>query len=1260
MMGGDKDGGADGGAEVLLGSFDWNVSPDSSPRKRYQEYPPPPVEDQYYGHHPDGGQGGRYHHHFNYHSDRRLPAAVPHLHQYGQCGENRHHHHPNDNGTQERYHDQNSSNGCSDGSYYHYAPSYQSDRTTSKNHQLNEWHHQPNPRHCHPRLRDQGRCDSPIPHYNGGRHPRCDVQLQQQPRNHHRDDDGGHTGHRHHSRSSSPGQHQQALFPEHHIMSGHSNDNHHRYLSSPPAAILHYNEDGQREASPTAEGRLQQGRIRQPHQHVGRGGTSSPAKKINHGDVNWGTQKKRKCDKGAHRSSVFRGSPTTRDSLPQDLLLALEEDDDEEEHHQNSKNSPKNYKNSPATSGSSPPDAGNAFSSASPNNDMFVTNNSMLASDPIQIDDACLLQDPMLTDDDYLNDSNLSFRKSYDLEQMFSFIKENSGEPHASNKNEDIIQAQLSFNLGFINSKSEDAEEKNANYKHSKAGVGGTHKRRGSRGVYYNARNDLLLPCDSSQSMEGLTPINSFSVSGDNSNTKNGGLLERSIVPLNSMDGIALRAFFSSSPNTSTSSPMNAPVVHASKPQLYAHQGPARYRPPPGNSSHCNMNPSDYNGAIISTPTNGPSSGSYRNKCHDQPHLSNSPDFSGTEGIAISKGFPNKRIKLSTRHSLYPIARDLMNRTEGDYFALLKKLTPCFEGFRFKLPEIEQCYDSSNLIDCRVSGSINTVVGENDRPHNPYGSAGNGKDHGSTSANHVSHSFPRDTVLSNAQMIVAMRRISSSICAFGGSLPPRTVPPFLKSLSTSSMNSPNNIHSPSTNQAEADANVMVATIKEETSTEREQRDYYEQNLSTRYFVKEHCISWDVEMHEVITPSARSAAKDKESVSGTPKSSSNKQIGVFKKGDMTPLIEYCAPVTPHTPSSSPGSSGEASAPSTPGQLMSGKGTKVKYRCKLCGQPKQNHSCPYESSVVRSIGTMVYPAVNAFASNEPGRLAPALSEMNNFTSLLSQETSMGGGNQVGSFSGVGRPGLVAGHYRHYQHHPHRGVELHAGKLLTPDSVHWSPNTPGGLSTMSSVDPNSPGTPPTGTPGGPTSNMINTRYQGGNPRRRDYNYPLMSRTMTRTMSTPIQPPPHVPLARSMPLAPTAAVPSDILFRDTMELRREQFRVIRPPSCNTLSDGSVVGDGHTIVDCPSAYRYPAIPTPYFQRKEMGDTLLALSQKVPKLADSCAAILRNARENGEKDAWDQAVAELTTQVIIVLKCEERDYTLDGLMRHLLTLGIAC
>lgn len=209
------------------------------------------------------------------------------------------------------------------------------------------------------------------------------------------------------------------------------------------------------------------------------------------------------------------------------------------------------------------------------------------------------------------------------------------------------------------------------------------------------------------------------------------------------------------------------------------------------------------------------------------------------------------------------------------------------------------------------------------------------------------------------------------------------------------------------------------------------------------------------------------------------------------------------------------------------------------------------------------------------------------------------------------------------------------------------------------MSSIDQNSPGGSTLGTPGGPASNMMSARQHVGGMRRRDHNQSLMSRSLNYSMSmTPsVPPPPPVPHTPSMPPAPAGAIPSDVLFRDTMELKREQFRTVGATSVTVSSDGSSSGDSNDIINSTNAFRYPPIPTPFSQRKELSDALFAMSREVPSLADSCAAILRVAREN---DDWDQAVAELTTQVLVVIKCEEQDYSLEGLRRHLLMLGIAC
>lgn len=78
-----------------------------------------------------------------------------------------------------------------------------------------------------------------------------------------------------------------------------------------------------------------------------------------------------------------------------------------------------------------------------------------------------------------------------------------------------------------------------------------------------------------------------------------------------------------------------------------------------------------------------------------------------------------------------------------------------------------------------------------------------------------------------------------------------------------------------------------------------------------------------------------------------------------------------------------------APSTLSRASSMNSESSKrYKCKLCGLPKQNHVCPFRQTVLRSIGVMAYPSANAFSADEPGKVAPSLCEMNNFVLLGSQ--------------------------------------------------------------------------------------------------------------------------------------------------------------------------------------------------------------------------------------------------------------------------------
>ncbi|KAL3758112.1 hypothetical protein ACHAWU_004193 [Discostella pseudostelligera] len=1129
-------------ADGLIGSFDWNVGP------TMQQQPQQPNCNS-----EERGDGRR----------SPLPMEVPH-------------HSQQHSGGDRQYHDPGSNGIGSDQYYSSYAPSYPYYQPNENNNiRGNNNYHQ----HPQPATNPSARGRSPSPFRSGvvdpDRHHRHLHEGNDRRGNRRaQSNDPSAGGGRHLIRRNS----QQALFPEHHILSSHSKDRNDNRPDQSAAS-----------SSSSAPAR---GREDQPTRKSTRGGSRGSGRLNN-------TE--------AHRSSVFRGSPTERGagqrkrsvggSLPQELLLALEEDEDTDDAIGPTINSANRDSTNRSAAAGDGPNA--ARSTASPTNTLVASPSMPAVVDPMQVDD-CLLQESLnLNDYEDILAGSLSFRKSYDLGQVFSFMKEGgSGGAHG----------QLSFNLGFSSESNEEDNDK-ANRLNNDG--------RGGQPLY------------GSQSM-GLTPINSFSCDNNRQGSNPG------IIPLNSIDGMALREFFSSSPNTTppqlegSSLPIgspqmnggyepaqreNAPVVHASTPPSYSHHGPdMRYGPPQvgghGMISHCTY-------SNMETPPHGPSL-SYHNSGSVQSSMLLSSHNRG-RGI-ISMSFPSKRIKLSTKHTVHPIAMDLSRRLGGDDFVLLRKLAPCFANFRYKILELE-----TSDVGGTTSSAVVTA-----------GASG----------------------LHQAQLIIAKRRISSSICAFGGSLPSRMVSPSPSSES----DGPSNIHG-----ARHSTNRNESTFKEETPQEREERISYEQSLEGRYVVK-NCISWEVELHEVIAPQVVGDGRrgqKKSGVSGKSMTIEKRQIGVFKKGNSPQMSsKYCAPVTP----SSPGDNLDGGIPTTPGGLSLGgddpnspnllspqeKGTKIKYRCKLCGQPKQNHTCSYQSAMVRSIGTMVYPAVNAFVSNEPGRLAPALSEMNNFTSLLSQDASTVVGSHLGNMHSFG----VAGSYRHPPH-PTQSGGLYAGNLITPDAGHWSPNTPGGLSTMSSIDQNSPGGSTLGTPGGPASNMMSARQHVGGMRRRDHNQSLMSRSLNYSMSmTPsVPPPPPVPHTPSMPPAPAGAIPSDVLFRDTMELKREQFRTVGATSVTVSSDGSSSGNSNDIINSTNAFRYPPIPTPFSQRKELSDALFAMSREVPSLADSCAAILRVAREN---DDWDQAVAELTTQVLVVIKCEEQDYSLEGLRRHLLMLGIAC
>jgi len=388
-------------------------------------------------------------------------------------------------------------------------------------------------------------------------------------------------------------------------------------------------------------------------------------------------------------------------------------------------------------------------------------------------------------------------------------------------------------------------------------------------------------------------------------------------------------------------------------------------------------------------------------------------------------------------------------------------------------------------------------------------------------------------------MAIARRRVESSIWAFGGNVSrdgPRSdifrskgpdVPQSVTVTPSSSTSSP------------------PSSDKSRTKTK------YEEALVGRYYENESRLSWEFEESPPVE--VDNEAKNKKSQED--RSSDDVKV---KSEDKS--------------SEDDSASQEDSQAGSESRLDDGSNQqpKMRYRCKLCGQPKQNHRCPYRQSLARSIGIMVYPAVNAFTAAEPGSIAAPLSEMNNFTDVMKEGLSME--------DSPGRPT------------PHM-TGMPMSNQVTPESIRSSKVHPAY-----------------------NSHRSGARRQGRGKKR---GYGDVS---------------------------AGENPNDLVFIDSMELKSEQYRVISS-GLSSRREGK------------EAYSYPALPLPYAQRKRLSDNLFSLSNEVPKLTDECAKVLREARE---KDMWDVAVAELMTQVVVVIHCPDGDNRFEGLRQYLLTLGIAC
>jgi len=274
-------------------------------------------------------------------------------------------------------------------------------------------------------------------------------------------------------------------------------------------------------------------------------------------------------------------------------------------------------------------------------------------------------------------------------------------------------------------------------------------------------------------------------------------------------------------------------------------------------------------------------------------------------------------------------------------------------------------------------------------------------------------------------------------------------------------------------------------------------------------------------------------------------------------------------------------------------------KMRYRCKLCGKPKQNHICPFQQSLQRSIGVNVFPVVNAFTACEPGHLAPALDEMNNFVSGQESSSTENTPSRSSPTSSIGKspnPMLVTSQ----KQLPTVTPETLKSGMHQRNISNQCLNSPSVMSTLS-----------VGTP------------QRSSFRRTSNDHPTPSTSNQRKcFSSDVNNISHN-------------------FMKSTELRPEQYRIV---SVSASQEENM-------------YVYPHLSLPDKQRISLSDNLYRLSKEVPLLTNDCAAILRVAQE---KDMWDVAVAELITQVIVVMHCPKEDNRLDGLSHYLLSLGFSC
>lgn len=348
-------------------------------------------------------------------------------------------------------------------------------------------------------------------------------------------------------------------------------------------------------------------------------------------------------------------------------------------------------------------------------------------------------------------------------------------------------------------------------------------------------------------------------------------------------------------------------------------------------------------------------------------------------------------------------------------------------------------------------------------------------------------------------MKVALRRVEAAVCAFGG-----TVQDYRR-------------HAQSIFR-------LRDRVAEDTRLE------YERSLAGRYYLSGSRLSWEFEENPPVT------IEDDEA----------------RRARHAPTCRLT-----DSPAARDPSQVNQSSPSSHSSYQSSD-SKLKYRCKLCGQIKNNHACPYRQPLQRSIGIMVYPAVNSFTAFEPGTVAPPLTKMNNFVSYDSD------------YSATPRYAESQQTQQQQQQQPQRLME----SFMSTES-HLHPQHSLFHSPQSSL-----------------SSHEDHHHQHHHPHAAAGTTPASSGEQT-------------PNSRKRLRSDEEERKS--LFVASVTLRPEHYRAVTPSETSSSSQ-------------MNAYCYPAVPLTFAERKRLSDTLFHLSKDIPHLTAECAAVLRLARDHGDWD----------------------------------------